>query len=181
MRSKKRALEKACVWKSVRKKKRALSKPSARLARNVDKCNILGNFQTLWYEILPVFLTRYEYVFLAFFNRRSRASSRGSIFDLLNAPNQNLMSASAPGSRRGSRPSISIEPEADPESYAQYGGINPSLYLNPEQFDKEEVSCWPRVVSILNTLNRGHTLKVTIFLVWMSNMSGNAKTRWIIE
>ena len=50
------------------------------------------------------------------------------------------MSASAPGSRRGSRPSISIEPEADPESYAQYGGINPSLYLNPEQFDKEEVS-----------------------------------------
>lgn len=70
--------------------------------------------------------------------RRSRASSRGSIFDLLNAPNQNLMSASAPGSRRGSRPSISIEPEADPESYAQYGGINPSLYLNPEQFDKEE-------------------------------------------
>lgn len=69
--------------------------------------------------------------------RRSRASSKGSIFDFLATPSSTaLLSASAPNSRRGSRPSISVEP--DPESYAQFGGINPSLYLNPEQFDEEE-------------------------------------------
>jgi len=76
-------------------------------------------------------------------SRKSRDNSRrGSVLDLLNAPNQGFMTASAPGShcgsRRGSNAGIFIEPEQNPESYAKFGGINPSLYLNPEQFDKEE-------------------------------------------
>ena len=59
--------------------------------------------------------------------RRSRA---GSIFDLLNTPsNQANLSVSAPGSRRGSRPSISIEPEADPESYGKKCSVNVYLPL----------------------------------------------------
>ena len=51
--------------------------------------------------------------------RRSRASSRGSVFDLLNTPTNCTLSVSAPGSRRGSKPSISIEQEPDPESYGK--------------------------------------------------------------
>merc|ERR1719312_1388973 len=43
--------------------------------------------------------------------------------------------SSNPSSRRNSKPSVSIEP--DPEEYAQFGGINPSLYLNPEPAEKE--------------------------------------------
>ena len=54
-----------------------------------------------------------------FFYRRSRASSRGSVFDLLNTPTNCTLSVSAPGSRRGSKPSISIEQEPDPESYGK--------------------------------------------------------------
>lgn len=51
------------------------------------------------------------------------------MLDLLNAPSQGFMTASAPGSRRGSRPSISIEPEPDPESYGK---------MNKAHFQREE-------------------------------------------
>ena len=63
------------------------------------------------------------------FYRRSRASSRGSVFDLLNTPTNCTLSVSAPGSRRGSKPSISIEQEPDPESYGKKMKKNKKLFF----------------------------------------------------
>lgn len=72
--------------------------------------------------------------------RQSRSHSRGSLFavgGIKNHPSSNSLDtpSSHPGSRRCSKPSILVEP--DPEIYAQFGGINPSLYLNPEDETKE--------------------------------------------
>jgi len=72
--------------------------------------------------------------------RRSRSQSRGSLFAVGGSKNHPSTTSldtpnSHPGSRRASKPSILIEP--DPEVYAQFGGINPSLYLNPETEIKE--------------------------------------------
>ena len=63
-------------------------------------------------------------VIFGFIYRRSRDNSRrGSVLDLLNAPSQGFMTASAPGShcgsRRGSNAGIFIEPEQNPESYGR--------------------------------------------------------------
>ena len=67
----------------------------------------------LQYEMI-LMEKRHSYIKCLLFFRR------GSIFDLLNTPAGANLSISAPGSRRGSRPNISIEQEPDPESYGKH-------------------------------------------------------------
>eukprot|EP00094_Tigriopus_californicus_P012895 TCALIF_12468-PA protein Name:"Similar to SYT15 Synaptotagmin-15 (Homo sapiens)" AED:0.03 eAED:0.03 QI:0/0.9/0.81/1/0.9/0.81/11/60/536 len=68
--------------------------------------------------------------------RRSRSQSKGSIY-MWTPPNKSPAS-SAPGSRKNSKPSICIEPAPEVVGNALLGGLNPSLYLDPEKSDKEE-------------------------------------------
>lgn len=66
--------------------------------------------------------------------RRSRSQSRSSLWGGLSPGSGLETPTSNPSSRRNS---TQVMHEPNPEEYAQFGGINPSLYLNPEPAEKE--------------------------------------------